>query len=165
MPKQFIPAVEAGVHEFLRRGPLGFQVVDLAVTLTDGQFHAVDSSEMAFKTAGSLAVREGMPKCAPVLLEPICAVTISLPSEFTPRVQRLISGRRGQLLGFDAKPRWKGWDEVKVQMPQAGLSDLINELRSITLGVGSFEWEFDHLQEFTGKPADDVVSQRAKALH
>jgi elongation factor G len=165
IPKQFIPAVEAGVNEFLRCGPLGFQVVDQAVTLTDGQYHAVDSSEMAFKTASSLAMREGMPKCAPVLLEPICALTISLPSEFNPRLQRLITGRRGQILGFDAKPGWKGWDEVKAQMPQAGLSDLINELRSITLGVGSFEWQFDHLQEFTGKLADDVVAQRAKSLH
>jgi elongation factor G len=163
VPKNYIPAVEDGVRDYLRRGPLGFPVVDVGVTLTDGQYHDVDSSEMAFKTAAGLGMREAMPKCSPVLLEPICSVTISLPSEFTSKVQRLISSRRGHIQGFDSKPGWKGWDEVKVEMPQAGLRDLINELRSVTLGVGTFEWTFDHLQEFTGKPADEVVAQRAQA--
>jgi elongation factor G len=163
VPKQYIPAVDDGVRDYLKRGPLGFPVVDVGVTLTDGQYHDVDSSEMAFKMAAGQAMREGMPKCAPILLEPICAVTLSLPSEFTSKVQRLISGRRGHIQGFDAKSGWKGWDEVKVEMPQSGLRDLINELRSITLGVGTFEWTFDHLQEFTGKPAEDVIAQRHAA--
>ena len=160
VPKQYIPAVETGVREYLRRGPLGFPVVDVAVTLTDGQFHAVDSSEMAFKTAGSLAMREGMPKCGPVVLEPINQVSIAVPSEFTSRIQRLASSRRGHILGFDAKPGWKGWDEVRVQMPQAEMHDLINELRSVTLGVGSFSSSFDHLQEMSGREADQVISAR-----
>lgn len=163
VPKQYIPAVETGVRDYLKRGPLGFPVVDIAVTLTDGQYHDVDSSEMAFKMAAGLAMREAMPKCGPVLLEPICAVTLSLPNEYTSKVQRLISGRRGHIQGFDAKPGWKGWDDIKVLMPQAGIRDLINELRSITVGVGTFVWAFDHLQEFTGKPADDVVARRAEA--
>jgi elongation factor G len=163
VPKQYIPAVEAGVRDYLKRGPLGFPVVDVAVTLTDGQYHDVDSSEMAFKMAAGLAMREAMPKCGPVLLEPICAVTLSLPNEYTSKIQRLISGRRGHIQGFDAKPGWNGWDEIKVLMPQAGIRDLINELRSITVGVGTFVWSFDHLQEFTGKPADEVVAQRAEA--
>ena len=102
-----------------------------------------------------------MPNCNPVLLEPIFQVQISLPSEFTSKIQRLVSGRRGQILGFDAKPGWKGWDEVSVQLPQSEMHDLIIELRSMTLGVGTFQWEFDRLQEFSGKEADQVVAERA----
>ena len=161
VPKQYIPAVEIGVKEYMNRGPLGFPVVDVAVRLTDGQFHTVDSSDMAFRKAGALAMREGMPKCSPVLLEPICSVRISVPSEFTSRIQRIVSGRRGQILGFEAKPGWTGWDEVAAQLPQAEMDGLIAELRSSTLGVGTFEWSFDHLQELSGKIADDIIAQRA----
>jgi len=164
VPRQYIPAVENGVKEFMVRGPLGFPVVDISVTLTDGQFHAVDSSEMAFRKAAGQAMREGLPNGKPVLLEPIFQVEIILPNEFTSKIQRLVSGRRGQILGFDAKPAWEGWDEVSVQLPQSEMHDLIIELRSMTLGVGSFEWKFDHLQELSGKEADDVVSQRKAAL-
>ncbi len=163
VPRQYIPAVEHGVKEFMVRGPLGFPVVDISVTLTDGQFHAVDSSDLAFKKAAGQAMREGMPKAKPVLLEPIFQVEIILPNEFTSKIQRLVSGRRGQILGFDAKPGWEGWDEVSVQLPQSEMHDLIIELRSMTLGVGSFEWKFDHLQELSGKDADTVVSQRKAA--
>jgi elongation factor G len=164
VPKQYIPAVEAGVREYLQRGPLGFPVVDLAVTLTDGQYHTVDSSDMAFRKAAQLAMREGMPKCNPVLLEPIFQVKISIPADYTSRVQRIVSGRRGQILGFEAKADWTGWDEVAVLLPQAEMHGLIVDLRSATLGVGTFEWQFDHLQELSGKVADDVVVQRAQAL-
>ncbi|MDJ0893733.1 MAG: elongation factor G [Alphaproteobacteria bacterium] len=157
VPRQFIPAVETGVKEYLRRGPLGFPVVDVSVTLTDGQHHSVDSSEQAFKTAGRMAMSEGLPKCNPVLLEPIHNVSIVIPSEFTSHVQRIVSGRRGQILGFDAKAGWKGWDEVTVQMPQSELHDLIIELRSLTKGVGFFQSSFDRLQELTGRLADNVV--------
>jgi elongation factor G len=118
---------------------------------------------MAFRKAAQLAMREGMPKCGPVLLEPIFQVKIAAPSEFTSRIQRLVSGRRGQILGFEAKSDWKGWDEVSVLLPQAEMHGLIIEIRSATLGVGTFEWRFDHLQELSGKLADDVVAQRAHA--
>ena len=165
VPKQYIPAVEAGIKEYLSRGPLGFPVVDLSVTLTDGQYHNVDSSDMAFRKAAQQAMREGMPNCNPVLLEPICKVTVSLPSEFTSKIQRLVSGRRGQILGFDAKPGWSGWDDVEVQLPQSEMHDLVIELRSMTMGVGTFAWEFDHLQELQGKEADQVVQARADAAH
>lgn len=163
VPKQYIPAVEHGVKDYLNRGPLGFHVVDVSVTLTDGQHHTVDSSDMAFRAAGQLAMREGMPKCNPVLLEPIFQVTVSVPNQFTSRLQRLVSGRRGQILGFDAKDGWSGWDEVSVQMPQSEMHDLINELRSITQGVGTFDWKFDHLQELAGKEAESVVAERVEA--
>ncbi|MDP7456663.1 MAG: elongation factor G [Alphaproteobacteria bacterium] len=162
VPRQFIPAVENGVKEYLKSGPLGFPVVDLSVTLTDGQHHAVDSSEQAFKQAGRLAMSEGLPQCKPVLLEPICKVTISLPTEFTSKAQRVISGRRGQILGFDAKSGWKSWDEVSSLMPQAEMYDLIIELRSLSSGAGSYTFEFDHKQELTGRDADQVISARAE---
>jgi elongation factor G len=165
VPKQYIPAVEAGIREYLGRGPLGFPVVDLAVTLLDGQYHTVDSSDMAFRKAAQSAMREGMPKCNSVLLEPIFQVKLAVPSEFTSRIQRLVSGRRGQILGFESKVDWKGWDEISVLLPQAEMHGLIIETRSATLGVGTFEWRFDHLQELAGKLADDVVSQRAHANH
>ena len=158
VPRQYIPAVEAGVRDYLNSGPLGFPVVDISVTLTDGKHHSVDSSEMAFKTAGRMAMAEALPKCNPVLLEPICEVKISVPNEFTPNVQRLVTGRRGQVLGFQAREDWSGWDEVTSQMPQAEMHDLIIELRSLTLGVGTFEAQFDRLQELTGRLADDVLA-------
>jgi elongation factor G len=163
IPRQFIPAVEAGVREYLQKGPRGFPVVDIAVTLIDGGYHTVDSSEMSFKQAARLAMTDGMAQCDPVLLEPINQVRISVPNAFTSRVQRLISGRRGQILGFDAKPGWFGWDEVVCHMPAAETMDMIIELRSLTLGVGSFEQTFDHLQEVTGKQAERVIHDRQAA--
>ncbi|MBM3571706.1 MAG: elongation factor G [Alphaproteobacteria bacterium] len=164
VPRNFIPSVEEGIVDYLKRGPLGFTVVDVSVTLYDGSYHDVDSSDMAFKTAARIAMTEGMPKCQPVLLEPICQVAISVPNEHTSKVQRVISGRRGQIQGYDAKASWKGWDEVQGQIPQADLHDLIIELRSITQGVGSYTWKFDHLAELTGRLADKVVSDHQAEL-
>ena len=162
VPKQFIPAVGNGVREYCSRGPLGFPVVDIAVTLTDGQFHAVDSSEQAFRQAARIAMTEGMPNCNPVLLEPVFEVKISVPNDFTAKVQRLISGRRGQILGFGSREDWEGWDEVSAHIAQAEMRDLIIDLRSLTLGVGTFDWQFDHLQELTGRLADQVIASRAE---
>ena len=163
IPKNYIPAVEDGVNEYLVKGPLGFPVVDVAVNLVTGQFHAVDSSDQAFKTCGRMAMSEAMPKCDPVLLEPIHHVEISVPNAFTSKVQRLISGRRGQILGYDAKEGWTGWDTVSANMPQSELHDLIMELRSITLGVGTYTERFDRLQELTGKLAEKVMATRSEA--
>jgi len=160
VPRQYIPSVEAGVREYLGRGPLGFPVVDIQVTLTDGQHHAVDSSDFAFKKAGQLAMREAMPGCDPVLLEPICEVRVAVPNAYTSNAQRIVSSRRGQIMGFCPRDGWHGWDEVTAHVPMAEMHDLIIDLRSQTLGVGTFAFAFDHLQEFTGKQADRVVSAR-----
>jgi len=138
VPKQYIPAVEAGVKDALERGPLGFPVVDVAVRLTDGQYHQVDSSDQAFRTCGRMAMTEALPDCDPVLLEPIAEVSVFVPTEHTPKAQRILSQRRGQILGFDARPGWQGWDEVKAYLPYGEMEDLIVELRSATQGVGSF---------------------------
>jgi elongation factor G len=162
IPRNYIPAVEEGVMESLRHGPLGFPVVDVSVNLITGQFHAVDSSDQAFKTCARQAMTEAMPKCDPVLLEPIHYVEISVPNAFTSRVQRLISGRRGQILGYDAKPGWEGWDTVTANLPQSELHDLIVELRSVTLGVGTYVDRFDHLQELTGKLAERAIASRGE---
>ena len=163
VPRNFIPSVEKGVLEYLNNGPLGFPVVDVAVALTDGSYHSVDSSDAAFQTAARIAMSEGMPNCAPVLLEPIMHVSIHVPSEATANVNGVISSRRGRILGFDARPGWKGWDSVEAEIPQAEMHNLIVELRSLTQGVGSYEQRFDHLAELVGKIAEDVVSTRKAA--
>jgi elongation factor G len=159
VPKQYIPGVEMGVRESLHHGPLGFPVVDVAVTLTNGSYHSVDSSEQAFKQAARLAMQEGMSKCQPSLLEPVLAIVISVPNEFTANVLRLVNGHRGQVLGYDAKANWRGWDEVQANLPQAEMQNLIVELRSLTMGVGSFCWQFDHLQEVPDKVAERVLAK------
>ena len=147
----------------MSQGPLGFPVVDISVKLYDGQYHNVDSSDMAFKTAGRMAMQEGLPNCQPVLLEQIYQVTISVPSEFTNKIHSLVSGRRGQILGFENKAGWSSWDDLKCYLPQSEIHDLVIELRSLTLGVGSFDWHFDHLQELTGKLAEKVIEDRKEA--
>lgn len=158
VPKQYIPGVEMGVREYLVHGPLGFPVVDVAVTLTNGSYHSVDSSEQAFKQAARLAMQEGMAKCEPVLLEPIAAIQVCAPAEFTSKVLQLVTGRRGQILGYEGKSDWPGWDCVSAYLPQAEMHNFIVELRSLSMGVGFFSWHYDHLQEVPGKLADRVLA-------
>ena len=163
VPRNYIPSVEEGVIDAVRHGPLGFPVVDLSVTLIDGSYHTVDSSDMAFRTAGRIGVVEALPQCQPVLLEPIHSVEIVCPSEATAKINAILSGRRGQILGFDTREGWTGWDVVKALMPESEIGDLIIEVRSATAGVGSFTFKFDHMAELTGKPADQIVSARRAA--
>jgi elongation factor G len=163
VPKQYIPAVEAGVREYLNQGPLGFPVVDIAVNLSDGSYHTVDSSEMAFKLAARLAMSEGLPQCSPVLLEPISHVSIHVPSEATSRVNQIVTGHRGQLLGFDGREGWPGWDTIEAHLPESEIGNLIIELRSATAGVGTFTFKHDHMVELTGRTADQVLAARKAA--
>jgi elongation factor G len=163
VPSNYIPAVEEGVREALKQGPLGFPVVDIAVKLIDGSYHTVDSSDMSFHLAGRLAINEGLPQCQPVLLEPIHAVEVVCPSDATPRINAIISARRGQLLGFDTREGWTGWDVVRALMPESEISDLIVEVRSATAGVGTFSFKFDHMAELTGRQADQIVAARRAA--
>jgi elongation factor G len=159
VPKQYIPGVETGVREYLQQGPLGFPVVDVDVTLTDGSYHSVDSSEQAFKQAARLAMTEGMAKCQPVLLEPILTVTVSAPAEYTAKVLQLVTGRRGQILGYEPLSDWQGWDQVGAYLPQAEMQNFIVELRSLTMGVGFFKWDVDHLQGVPEKLTEAVLAQ------
>ncbi|MGN6098244.1 MAG: elongation factor G [Bosea sp. (in: a-proteobacteria)] len=163
VPRQYIGSVEAGMRDYCERGPLGFPVVDVAVTLTDGSYHTVDSSDMAFRQAARLAMQEAMPQAKPVLLEPVLSVEVVIPSEAMSRASALISARRGQILGYDTRPGWRGWDQINALLPEAEMPGLIVELRSATSGVGSFSARFDHLAELAGKPADAVVSAQALA--
>jgi elongation factor G len=163
VPRNYIPSVEEGVIDALKHGPLGFPVVDIAAKLVDGSYHTVDSSDMAFQLAGRLAIHEGLPQCHPVLLEPIYQVEIVCPSEATAKMNGLMSGRRGQILGFDTREGWNGWDVVRVQMPESEIGDLIVEVRSATAGVGSFTFKFDHMAELTGRTADQIIAARKSA--
>ena len=163
VPRNYIPAVEEGVQDGLMHGPLGFPVVDIHVALVDGSYHAVDSSDMAFRTAGRIAIADGLPQCQPVLLEPIHLVEIVCPTEATAKINAILSGRRAQILGFDTREGWDGWDTVRAQMPEAEIGDLIVEVRSATAGVGSFTFKFDHMAELTGRTADQIVAARRAA--
>ncbi len=164
VPRQFIPSVEIGVSDYLKSGPLGFPVVDVAVTLKDGSFHTVDSSDMAFRQAGRIAMTDGMPRCNPVLLEPVMQVEIAVPNDATATVTGIVSQRRGRIQGFNPRDGWNGWDLVKAQIPASEMDDLIVELRSATAGVGSFVATFDHLSELTGKLADQVLASHKRQL-
>jgi len=163
VPKQYIPSVEAGIRDYLKSGPLGFPVVDIAVNLADGSYHTVDSSDMAFQQAARIGMKEGMAACSPVLLEPILKVRIFTPSDATAKVTAIVPQRRGQILGFDGRPDWPGWDVVEALMPQAEIGDLIVELRSATAGVASYAAEFDHMAELTGRLADEAMNANGKA--
>ncbi|MBS8260468.1 elongation factor G [Roseibium polysiphoniae] len=162
VPKQYIPSVRDGVLEALQYGPLGFPVVDLAVCLTDGSYHSVDSSDQAFRMAAIMAMREGLESCKPVLLEPVRKVTLFCPSDTTARINAIVASRRGQILGYDARPGWAGWDEVDALIPEVEIGDLIVELRSATAGVASYRSVFDHMAELSGKAADLALRRAGK---
>ena len=163
VPRQYVPSVEEGARAALKKGPLGFPVLDVVVTLTDGSYHSVDSSDMAFQLAARAAMNDALPRCQPVLLEPILAVEIAVPSDATAKANAIVSSRRGQTLGFDAREGWQGWDVVKALIPEAEMADLIIELRSVTGGVGTFRANFDHLAELVGREADRVMASRHAA--
>lgn len=163
VPKQYIPGVEQGVRDFLNQGPLGFPMVDVAVTLTNGSYHSVDSSEQAFRQAARLAMQAGVPQCEPQLLEPIMAVQVWMPQAFTAKVMQALTGRRGQVLGYSSKEGWPGWEQIEAYLPQAEMHDFVVELRSLTMGTGGFHWQFDHLQEVPEKLAATIVQRHKKA--
>ena len=164
VPRQYFSSVEAGAKDALARGPLGFPVVDISVTLTDGSYHTVDSSDMAFRAAARIALDDALSKARPVLLEPILLVTIYVPSDALARASALVSARRGQILGFEARQGWDGWEALRALIPEAEIGDLIVELRSATSGVGAFETRFDHLAELSGRTAEQVIAARQRAM-
>ena len=162
VPKQWIPAVEAGVRDGLAKGPLGYPVTDLEVVLVDGQTHSVDSSEMAFRTAGRLAIEEAMKAAGAILLEPIEKLTVYSPSPAASNVTSALTARRGQILGLGPREDWRGWERIEAYLPQSERQQLIAELRGLTQGLGAFEADFDHMAELTGRQAQ-AASQGARA--
>ncbi|MDX3885896.1 MAG: elongation factor G [Sphingomonas sp.] len=162
VPRQWIPAVEQGARDAVARGPLGFPVVDVAVTLVDGAFHSVDSSELAFRTAGRLAVAEALAAAAPYLLEPVAHVTIHAPGSATSRIGSAVASRRGQMLGMAPEDGWSRWDAIEVLVPEAELHGLEGELRSLSQGMARYEAHFDHLAEVSARLAEGIVQRRAE---
>jgi elongation factor G len=160
VPKQWIPAVEDGVREAMHKGPLGFEVVDCAVSLIDGSYHSVDSSELAFRLAGRIAMQEALAAAGPHLLEPMHKLTVVCPSSATSRITSAVAGRRGQMLGMGPRDGWTGWDRIEALIPEAELSGLEAELRSQSQGLATYEASFDHLAELNGPLADKVIQQR-----
>jgi elongation factor G len=163
VPSGFIPAVEKGVHEAMQAGVVaGYPVKDVRVRLYDGSYHTVDSSEMAFKTAGSLAMKQAMEQASPVLLEPIMVVTISIPEDAVGDVIGDLNSRRGRPLGME--PVGGGMTEVKAEVPMAEMLSYAPDLRSITGGQGEFTMEFLRYEEVPGHLASKVVDE-ARAEH
>jgi elongation factor G len=162
VPRNYIPAVEAGARDAMERGPLGFPVVDVSVTLTDGLAQSVDSSEMAFRIAGRRGVGEALKAAGPVLLQPICRIALHAPSVFTGSLGPIVSSHSGQVLGFDVDLGAKGWEIFRAVVPGSALPAIANDVRASTQGVGYFEAEFDHYEELHGKAADRIVQERAR---
>jgi elongation factor G len=150
VPRQFIPAVEKGVREALMHGTLGgFPVTDIHVTLYDGAYHDVDSSEQSFKTAAGMAVREALPKCNPVVLEPVVRVWVTVPTQYTSTVIQQLTGKRGQILGMNPAEK-PGFDVVEADVPQVELSRYITELRTATQGLGTYGWRHERFDPAPG---------------
>ncbi len=147
IPRKFIPVCGEAAEQAARRGPLGNPVVDIEVTLVDGGFHSVDSSDMAFATATRMALQEALAKADPVLLEPVEHVSVIVPAAYTAAAQRVLGNRRGQILGYAEQPGRPGWDRVEAMVPASELHDLIVELRGQTQGLGTYLHRFDHLAE------------------
>ena len=161
VPRQFIPAVAAAAEEAMRKGPFGYPVVDVGVTLTEGSFHAVDSSDMAFRSATRAGIAEALVKAGPLLLEPIHRVKISAPNMFTANVQRLLTTKHGQILGYGEKPGWSGWDDTEALVPETEMHRMILDLRSQTAGLGTFVHHFDHLAEAAPQLAERIAREAA----
>lgn len=159
VPRQWIPAVEQGLRDAMTNGPLGFPVVDVAVTLVDGSYHSVDSSELAFRTAGRIAMSEAMAAALPYLLEPVAHVTIHSPGSATSRITSAVASRRGQMLGMTPREGWSDWDIVEALLPEAELHGLEAELRSLSQGMARYEAHFDHLAEVHAKLANGIVQK------
>jgi elongation factor G len=159
IPRQYIPAVEAGIRDAMAKGPLGCPVVDVAVALTDGSFHNVDSSELAFRTAGRMAMSAALDAGSPYLLEPVDHITIAAPGSATSRVTSALATRRGRVLGMAPREGWSRWDTVEAHIPEAELPAFQTDLRSLSQGMATFETGFDHLAEVTGKAAEAMVQQ------
>ena len=161
VPKEYIPAVEAGIKGAMQSGVLaGYPVVDVKVTLYDGSYHEVDSSEMAFKIAGSMAFKDAMRKAAPVLMEPIMKVAVIVPSDYLGDVMGDVNSRRGMILGQEQRT---GAVQVDANIPLSNMFGYATDLRSKTQGRGQYVMEPSHYTAVPKSIADDIISSRTKA--
>ena len=160
IPKEYIPAINKGIEEAKNSGVLaGYETVDFKVTVYDGSYHEVDSSEMAFKAAGSIAFKDGARAANPVLLEPIMKMVIETPEDYLGDVMGNISSRRGQLQGMDAR---QGTQIINALVPLSELFGYATDLRSLTQGRGTFDMVFDHYEEVPRNVAEKIIGERAK---
>ncbi len=161
VPKQYFPAVEKGLRESMQKGVLaGYPVVNLKATLVDGKYHEVDSSEMAFKIAASLAYKEGMKQAGPVILEPICRVEVYIPDDYMGDIIGDLNKRRGRVLGMN--PHSHGIQQVVAEVPQAEMFRYATDLRSMTQGRGSFSMKFERYEEAPPMVAEKVIAEAAR---
>ncbi|RYH09580.1 elongation factor G [Tropicimonas sp. IMCC6043] len=163
VPRNYIPSVEAGAKDAIVQGPLGFPVIDIAVTLLDGKSHSVDSSDFAFRAAGKACVREALNDASPVLLQPIDKVDIHVPSVFSGAIVTLVSSLKGQVLGFDPNPDAKGWDIFHALLPDSSLGELSRALGGAAQGTAWYEAVFDHYEELHGKEATRISEEAKEA--
>jgi len=157
IPKQYIPAVEKGIVESMQNGPLtGNPVVDVKVTLDFGSYHEVDSSEMAFKIAGSLAFKKAMEECRPILLEPIMNITVVVPEESMGDVMGDLNSRRGKIEGMNARGKYQ---ELKAQVPLAEVLTYAPNLTSMTSGRGTYTMSFSHMEPVPYNIQEKIVAE------
>ena len=161
VPRQYIPAVEKGVFEAMHGGILaGYPAVDIRITLFDGSYHDVDSSEMAFKIAGSMGFKEGAPKCRPTLLEPIMKMEVIVPEECMGDIMGDINGRRGRVLGMENQA---GMQVIRALVPMAEILQYAPTLKSITAGRGTYMMDFDHYDEVPAHLQEKIIAESKKA--
>jgi elongation factor G len=161
IPQNYIPSVEKGVNEARQEGVLaGYPVVDVNVTLYDGSFHAVDSSDIAFKIAAAQALKRGLSQGQPVLVEPIMKLTITVPDSYTGDITSDLNTKRGRVLGMNPG---NGINVIDAQAPYAELLRYALNLRSLTQGRGSFAMEFDHYEEVPAHLSQKIIADRQKA--
>ncbi|NLM53075.1 MAG: elongation factor G [Firmicutes bacterium] len=157
IPKEYIPAIDAGVREAMSTGVLaGYPVIDVKVSVVDGSYHDVDSSELAFKVAGSMAFKAGMAKAKPVLLEPIMKVEITVPEEYMGDVMGDVNSRRGRIEGMESR---LGVQVIKAKIPLAEMFGYATDLRSRTQGRGTYSMEFSHYEEVPKNLADEIMEK------
>jgi elongation factor G len=158
VPKNYFPAVEKGVREAMQEGILaGYPVTNVKVTLVDGSYHPVDSNEMSFKIAGSLAFKKGMEKATPVLLEPIMNVEILVPEQFMGDIMGDLNSKRGRIMGMEPQGKLQ---LIKAQAPLAEMFRYAIDLKSITQARGSFKMELSHYEDVPQRIAEDIINKK-----
>ena len=159
VPRQYIPAVEKGMRESMERGVLaGYPVVDIRITLTDGSYHTVDSSEMAFKTASNIAFKKAMEAAKPVLMEPVYNLDVYCAESMMGDVIGDLNSKRGRSLGMQSLDDGMGC--IKAQVPYAEITEYAVDLRALTQGLGTFEMKFDHYEDVPQKMAEKIIAER-----